>query len=85
MNPRCLRPARPARPCRWGLPALARGRFAVGAVLAGIIADLVGLRAAVAVIAAITAASGVVVATRMYETHSRPTEFAARPGQDTQR
>ena len=58
------------------------GGFAVGAVLAGIIADLAGLRAAVAVIAAITAASGVVVAIRMYETHSRPTEFAARPGQE---
>lgn len=45
------------------------GGFAVGALLAGIVADLWGLRAAVWVVAAITAASGVVVAVRMYETH----------------
>ncbi|TNC20060.1 MFS transporter [Amycolatopsis alkalitolerans] len=45
------------------------GGFAVGALLAGIIADLWGLRAAVWVVAAITAASGVLVAVRMYETH----------------
>ena len=49
------------------------GGFAVGAVLAGILADLWGLRAAVAAVAAITAASGIVVATRMYETHPRTT------------
>jgi MFS family permease len=49
------------------------GGFAVGAVLAGILADLWGLRAAVAAIAAITAASGIVVAIRMYETHPRTT------------
>ena len=48
------------------------GGFAVGAVLAGIVADLWGLRAAVWVVAAITAASGVVVAVRMYETHTQP-------------
>jgi MFS family permease len=47
------------------------GGFAVGAVLAGIVADLWGLRAAVWVVAALTAASGVIVATRMYETHPR--------------
>jgi MFS family permease len=47
------------------------GGFAVGALLAGIVADLWGLRAAVWVVAAITAASGVVVAVRMYETHPR--------------
>jgi MFS family permease len=46
------------------------GGFAVGAVLAGIVADLWGLRAAVWVVAAITAASGVIVAVRMYETHT---------------
>jgi MFS family permease len=46
------------------------GGFAIGAVLAGIVADLWGLRAAVWVVAAITAASGVVVAVRMYETHT---------------
>jgi MFS family permease len=45
--------------------------FAVGAILAGVVADLWGLRAAVWVVAALTAASGSVVAARMYETHPR--------------
>ncbi|TVT48409.1 MFS transporter [Amycolatopsis rhizosphaerae] len=45
------------------------GGFAVGAVLSGVAADLWGLRAAVWVVAALTAASGVVVAVRMAETH----------------
>jgi MFS family permease len=43
--------------------------FAAGALLAGGIADLAGLEAAVWVVAALTAASGLVVAGRMYETH----------------
>jgi MFS family permease len=43
--------------------------FAVGALLAGLVADLAGLQAAVWVVAALTAASGLVVAVRMYETH----------------
>ena len=43
--------------------------FAVGALLAGVIGDLAGLEAAVWVVAALTAASGLVVAGRMYETH----------------
>jgi len=47
------------------------GGFAVGAVLSGVVADLAGIRAAVWVVAAITAASGLVVAVRMYETHPR--------------
>ena len=42
--------------------------FAVGALLAGLVADLAGLAAAVWVVAALTAASGLVVAGRMYET-----------------
>jgi MFS family permease len=46
------------------------GGFAVGALLGGIVADLWGLRAAVWVVAALTALSGLVVAVRMYETHS---------------
>jgi MFS family permease len=46
--------------------------FAIGALLAGIIADAFGMRAAIWTVAALTAASGVVVALRMYETH-RPT------------
>jgi MFS family permease len=45
------------------------GGFAVGALLAGVIADLVGLAAAIWTVAALTAASGLVVAVRMYETH----------------
>jgi MFS family permease len=43
--------------------------FAVGALLAGLVADLAGMAAAVWVVAALTAASGLVVAVRMYETH----------------
>jgi MFS family permease len=43
--------------------------FAVGALLAGLVADLAGLQAAVWVVAVLTAASGLVVAVRMYETH----------------
>src|SRR5256885_377879 len=45
------------------------GGFAVGALLAGIMADAVGLAAAIWTVAGLTAASGVVVAVRMYETH----------------
>jgi MFS family permease len=48
------------------------GGFAVGALLAGIVADALGIRAAVWTVAALTAASGLVVAVRMYETHHRP-------------
>jgi MFS family permease len=47
--------------------------FAVGALLAGVVADLLGLAAAIWVVAAITAASGVIVAGRMYETHHHQT------------
>ncbi len=43
--------------------------FAVGALLTGILADAFGVREAIWVIAALTAASGLVVALRMYETH----------------
>ncbi len=42
--------------------------YAIGALLAGIIADLLGMAAAIHVIAALTLLSGVVVALRMYET-----------------
>ena len=48
------------------------GGFAVGALLAGVVADALGVRAAVWVVACLTALSGVVVAVRMYETHHRP-------------
>ena len=43
--------------------------FAVGALLAGFVADAFGLEAAIWSVAALTAASGLVVAPRMYETH----------------
>ena len=48
------------------------GGFAVGALLAGILADAFGLLTAIWTIAGLTAVSGVIVATRMYETHRRP-------------
>jgi MFS family permease len=48
------------------------GGFAVGALLAGVLADAYGIRAATAAIAALTAGSGLLVLVRMYETH-RPT------------
>jgi MFS family permease len=43
--------------------------FAIGAVLAGVIADRFGIPAAIWVVAGLTAASGVVVLLRMYESH----------------
>jgi MFS family permease len=53
--------------------------FAAGALLAGVIADAFGLAAAIWTVAAITAASGIVVAARMYETHPRPAAAATGP------
>ena len=52
--------------------------FAVGALVAGIVADAFGMRAAIWTVAALTAGSGVIVAVRMYETHttSTPTDSA---------
>ena len=47
------------------------GGFAVGALLAGILADLVSIPAAIYTVAALTALSGLLVAVRMYETHPR--------------
>lgn len=47
------------------------GGFAVGALLAGALADAFDIRVAIWAIVGLTAASGVVVAVRMYETHSR--------------
>ena len=43
--------------------------FAVGAVLAGILADTLGISGAIWAVAGVTAASGLIVAWRMYETH----------------
>jgi MFS family permease len=63
--------ARPSwRASAVGVYRLWRGTgFAVGALLAGLVADLAGLEAAVWVIAVLTAASGLLVVVRMYETH----------------
>jgi MFS family permease len=47
------------------------GGFAAGAVLAGLLADAVGLRSAIWLVAALTLVSGAVVAVRMYETLHR--------------
>ena len=48
--------------------------FAVGALVAGLVADALDITAAIWVVAALTAASGVVVAIRMYETHPAATK-----------
>jgi MFS family permease len=56
------------------------GGFAVGALLAGLIADAYGVRAAVWAVAALTAVSGLVVAVRMYETHATHPGSRATPG-----
>jgi MFS family permease len=45
--------------------------FAVGALLAGLIADRFGMAAAIWAVAALTGASGLIVLVRMYETHPR--------------
>jgi MFS family permease len=45
--------------------------FAVGAILAGVLADAFSVEVAIWVVAALTALSGLVVAVRMYETHAR--------------
>ncbi|HEX5595696.1 MAG TPA: MFS transporter [Micromonosporaceae bacterium] len=56
------------------------GGFAVGALFAGVVADLLGVRAAVGAVAALTAVSGLLVAVRMYETHRRPAPAVAAQG-----
>jgi MFS family permease len=57
------------------------GPWAAGALLAGVIADLAGIGAAISTVAVLTALSGVVVAVRMYETHraARPVALARIP------
>jgi len=47
------------------------GGFAVGALLAGGLADAFDIGVAIWAVAALTAASGIVVMVRMYETHPR--------------
>jgi predicted MFS family arabinose efflux permease len=45
--------------------------YAIGALLSGIVADLLGMRAAIHPGAALTLSSGLVVAVVMHETHQR--------------
>jgi predicted MFS family arabinose efflux permease len=45
--------------------------FAVGAIVSGVIADAAGIPAAIWAVAALTAASGLVVLVRMRETRPR--------------
>jgi MFS family permease len=53
--------------------------YALGALIGGITADLIGLRGAVAIIGALTAASGLLVARILRETHRRkPSEPVTR-------
>src|SRR5262249_6548266 len=47
------------------------GGFAIGALLAGATADAFGIPTAISIVAALTAASGLIVAVRMYETRTR--------------
>jgi MFS family permease len=51
--------------------------FAAGALLAGVVADRLGLGAAIWLVAAITALSGLIVALRMYETRCSGARRAA--------
>jgi len=53
--------------------------YAIGAVIAGITADALGIHAAIWVVAAVTFASGVVVAVRMHETLGRERRFGSMP------
>ncbi len=53
--------------------------FAVGALLAGVVADVWGVRAAVAWVGVLTAASGGMVARRMYETRPHATDRLPEP------
>ena len=49
------------------------GGFAVGALLAGVVADLISIPAAIYAVAVVTGISGILVAVRMYETHPHTT------------
>jgi MFS family permease len=57
--------------------------FAVGALVAGVVADALGMRAAIWFVAGLTALSGLVVALRMYETHRRGVAVPAAAGPAT--
>jgi len=66
-----MSPTRMAGPVRRRVSPVARRWLRARRLLAGVIADLLGLSAAIYTVAAITAISGLVVAIRMYETHPR--------------
>ena len=53
--------------------------FALGALIAGLIADAVSIEASVYFVAVLTAVSGLVVMVRMYETHPPPTRRPRLP------
>lgn len=53
------------------------GGFAVGALLAGILADAYGIPVTVAIVGALTAASGIIVAVRMRGTDHQPASHPA--------
>jgi MFS family permease len=55
------------------------GGFAVGALLAGLIADAFGIKTAIWAVATLTAVSAAVVAVRMYETLTQRTSAKASP------
>ncbi|MDN5822104.1 MAG: MFS transporter [Brachybacterium sp.] len=55
------------------------GGFAIGALISGITADALGLEAAIIVVAALTAASGVLVALRMRRSDHLPTPALHTP------
>ena len=50
--------------------------YAIGALIAGVTADLVGLRGAVLIVAVLTAASGLFTARFLTETHNRGVRMA---------
>ncbi|MBZ4416128.1 MFS transporter [Myxococcus sp. RHSTA-1-4] len=56
------------------------GGYAAGAVVAGVTADVLGVPAAIALVAAVTGLSGVVVAVRMRETHGARSAVSRRMG-----
>jgi MFS family permease len=53
--------------------------YAIGALLAGLVADLLGVEAAIWLVAVVTALSGLVVAVRMAETLTTVTPGATSP------
>jgi MFS family permease len=55
--------------------------YAIGAVIAGVVADLFGLSEAALVVAALTFTSGIILAIRMRETHQRDSSCYGAPSQ----